>query len=358
VLCDNTPSVAAVGKGMSANESMQQSFDELMVSCVQSDMELIARHTSGKDMEENGTDDTSRGKAGGLRLAGEVGLNVTANDVLNPFARQDWGLPSRIREYIEELYGEGVKYFACGLGLTAENCARDVVVIYPTPETAVQLVDHAFEVWGLCKYTMTLVMVCVKDFATKFMRSLLRRFDKQSNGQHARLLSKGPGDVWGRYFAVKVPAVRSRITNSILFEYCNELARVEGDETATNATLKYWLSRYGPSTSGVGEPNAERVPEALGICRCDVDALNEGLSGDVLVGGSQQTVRPSLGTTVYHPIVERSKKGVVNSWGISSELRLDQRERGHIVQQVTKILVTKGVSIVRKYTQGWKVFCL
>jgi hypothetical protein len=54
VLCDNTPSVAAVGKGMSANESMQQSCDELMVSCVQSDMELIARHTSGEDMEENG----------------------------------------------------------------------------------------------------------------------------------------------------------------------------------------------------------------------------------------------------------------------------------------------------------------
>jgi hypothetical protein len=50
-----------------------------------------------------GTDYTSRGKAGGMRLAGEVGINVTANDVLNPFARQDWGLPPRIREYIEEL---------------------------------------------------------------------------------------------------------------------------------------------------------------------------------------------------------------------------------------------------------------
>ena len=179
-----------------------------------------------------------------------------------------------------------MKYFACGLGLTAENCARDVVVIYPTPGTAVQLVDHAF-----------------KDFATKFMRSLLRRFDKQSNGQHARLLPKGPGDVWGRYFAFKMPAARSCITNSILFEYCNELARVEGDETATNATLKYWLSRYGPSTSGVGEPSAERILEALGICRCDVAALNEGLSGDVLIGGSQPGVRPPLGMTVYHPIV-------------------------------------------------------
>jgi hypothetical protein len=149
VICDNTPSVAAMGKGMSVNESMQQSCDELMVSCVQSDMKLVARHTSGKEMEENGTDDTSRGKAGGLRLAGEVGLNVTANDVLNPFAQQDWGLPAGIREYIEELYGEGVKYFACGLGLNAENCARDVVVIYPTPGTAVQLVDHAFDGVGL-----------------------------------------------------------------------------------------------------------------------------------------------------------------------------------------------------------------
>jgi hypothetical protein len=212
--------------------------------------------------------------------------------------------------------------------------------------------------WDLCKYTVTLVLVCVKDFATKFMRSLLRRFDKQSNGQHARLLPKGPGDVWRRYFAFKMPAARSRITNSVLFKYCSELARVEGDEAATNDTPKYWLSRYGPTTSGVGEPSAEGILEALGVCRCDVAALNEGLSGDVLIGGSQQGARPPLGTTVYHPVVERSRKGMVNSWGVSSELRMDQRERGYIVQQVTEILLTKGASVVRKYTQGWKVFRL
>jgi hypothetical protein len=37
---------------------------------------------------------------------------------------------------------------------------------------------------------------------------------------------------------------------------------------------------------------------------------------------------------------------------------MDQRERGYIVQQVTEVLLTKGASIVRKYTQGWKVFRL
>jgi hypothetical protein len=44
---------------------------------------------------------------------------------------------------------------------------------------------------------MTLVIVCVKDFATPHMRSLLRRFDRQSNGQHAIVMDAGPGDVWG-----------------------------------------------------------------------------------------------------------------------------------------------------------------
>jgi hypothetical protein len=356
VICDNTPSVAAAGKGMSANEVMQQSCDELMVSCVQSDMELIAYHTSGKEMEENGIDDASRGKAGGLRSVGEMGLNTTASVGLNPFARQDWSLPLPIREFITEQYGDGVKFFACGLGLTAVNCAHKVVCIYPTPSTAVQLVDQACEVWDLCKHSMTLILVCVKNFATKHMGSLLRRFDKQSNGQHSRILPKAPGDVWARYFAIKRPSAHSRITNSILFKYCNELANVQGDEAATNAVLKYWLARYGPATSGVADPSVEDVIEALGSCQCDVAALNEHVDGRVLMGGEQKGQRPEMGTTSYQPFVRRSKKDAVIEWGVFSELRVGSRKRGHIVQQVTEILSTQGETIVRRYTQGWKVF--
>ena len=73
---------------------------------------------------------------------------------------------------------------------------------------------------------------------------LFTRFSRYDNPQATAATEA----LWGRYFAFKMPAARSCITNSILFEYCNELARVEGDETATNATLKYWLSRYGPSS--------------------------------------------------------------------------------------------------------------
>jgi hypothetical protein len=91
-----------------------------------------------------------------------VGLNVTANQALNPFSQQNWGLPEHIRMLIEEKFGKDVMYFACGNGLTVANCANAVVCIYPTPTIAVQLLDQACEVLDVCRRTMTLIMVCVK----------------------------------------------------------------------------------------------------------------------------------------------------------------------------------------------------
>jgi hypothetical protein len=63
-----------------------------MVSCVKADFVSIIYYLTGKDMERNGTDNISRGKTEGTRLRREVGLNVTADPIINPFARQDWGL--------------------------------------------------------------------------------------------------------------------------------------------------------------------------------------------------------------------------------------------------------------------------
>ena len=164
----------------------------------------------------------------------EVGLNVTADPILNPFARQNWGLPQWIRDRITQRFGNGVKFFAYGQGLTAETCANDVVVIYPTPSTALSLLDHACEVLDLCRYSMTLIMVCVKDCATPHMSSMLRRFDLQSNGQNAILLPAGPGDVWARYLAVKLPEARPLITNQIIYRYCQDLMEAEGDRAKTS----------------------------------------------------------------------------------------------------------------------------
>jgi hypothetical protein len=59
----------------------------------------------------------------------------------------------------------------------------------------------------VCRYTMALIIYG----ARKGLRdpthalSLLRRFDRQSNDQHAIVLDAGPGDVWGIYLAVKLP---------------------------------------------------------------------------------------------------------------------------------------------------------
>jgi hypothetical protein len=36
---------------------------------------------------------------------------------MNPFARQDWGLPDWIRDLITKRFGNEVKFFACGQGL-------------------------------------------------------------------------------------------------------------------------------------------------------------------------------------------------------------------------------------------------
>ena len=163
---DNTSSVSAVRKGVSSNPHMMRCLDNIMVSCVKTDFGAFSFYLSGPEMEWNGIDDISRGKTEAVRTMGEVGLNVTANTVMNPFAHQPWGLPLGVRALIEEQFGDKVKYFACGNGLTAVDCANDVVCIYPTPSTAVQLVDHACEVLDVCRHSMTLILVCVKDFAT------------------------------------------------------------------------------------------------------------------------------------------------------------------------------------------------
>jgi hypothetical protein len=62
-----------------------------MVSCVKADLDTVIYYLTGKYMEMNGTDNISRGKTEGTRLVKEIGLNVTADPIMNPFARQDWG---------------------------------------------------------------------------------------------------------------------------------------------------------------------------------------------------------------------------------------------------------------------------
>jgi hypothetical protein len=114
---------------------------------------------------------------------------------------------------------------------------------------------------------MTLVMVCVKDFATPHMRSLLRRFDRQSNGQHAIVLDAGPGGVWGRYLAVKLPQRPPIITNSIVFNYCADLVRVEGNRAAMSEVLGSWMSRFGETAIFSATSTSSGVLEALEDCQ-------------------------------------------------------------------------------------------
>jgi hypothetical protein len=248
-----------------------------MVSCVKADLDTIIYYLTGKDMEMNGTDNISRGKTEGTRLGREIGLNTTANPIMNPFARHDWRLPTSIRELIIKRFGEGVKFFACDRGLTSENCANDVVVIYSTPSTALSLLDRACEVLDLCRYTRTLIMVCVKDCATRHMRSMLRRFDRQSNGQNAIILPAGPGDVWARYLAVKLPEKRPLITNQILYKYCRALESAEGNRARMNEVLSTWLAKYGKAAVESGSCEALNVAEALGDRECDASYLNKAL---------------------------------------------------------------------------------
>jgi hypothetical protein len=148
ILGDNTSSVSAVRKGVSGNPVMQRCLDGIMASCVTADFGAFTFHLPGWHMEGNGIDDISRGKAEKLRLMGTVGLNVTANQALNPFSQQDWGLPEHIRTLIEEKFGSDVMYFACGNGLTVANCANAVVCIYPTPSIAVQFVGSGMRGLG------------------------------------------------------------------------------------------------------------------------------------------------------------------------------------------------------------------
>jgi hypothetical protein len=106
---------------------------------------------------------------------------------------------------------------------------------------------------------MTLIMVCVKDFATPHMRSLLRRFDKQSNGQYAVLLPVVQGEVWSRYLAVKLPRARPIITNSIVYDYCSSIVRAGSDSAVLNEVLGSWMAKYGEAA--VASRGAAHVQE-------------------------------------------------------------------------------------------------
>ena len=310
VLClfgDNTSSVAAVRKGVSSNPHMMRCLDNIMVSCVKTDFAAFSFYLSGPEMEGNGIDDISRGKTEAVRTMGDVGLNVKANTVLNPFARQSWGLPLEIRAQLKKRFGDNVKYFACGNGLTAAKCANDVVCIYPTPTTAVQLVDHACEVLDICRHSMTLIMVCVKDFATPHMRSLLRRFDKQSNGQHAVLLPVLQGEVWSRYLAVKLPRKRPLITNSIVYDYCSSLVRAGSDSVKLNEVLGSWMVKYGEdAVASRGGTSSGAVEMALSNCECDVSLLNSEIQEGVALGTVRGGILPDLCRACVFRSVARS----------------------------------------------------
>jgi hypothetical protein len=260
-------------------------------------------------MEWNGIDDISRGKTEAVRTMGEVGLHAKANTVLNPFARQPWGLPVKVRALIEKQFGDKVKYFACGNGLTAVDCANDVVCIYPTPSTAVQLVDHACEVLGVCRYSMTLILVCVKDFATPHMRSLLRRFDKQSNGQHAVLLPVAQGEVWSRYLAVKLAKKRPVITNSIVYDYCSSIVRAGSNSSVLNEVLGSWMAKYGEAAVTSKDGTSSGGIEALSNCECDVSLINSEIQEGVMLATAPDGILPAVSMTAYRPLVVRARSG-------------------------------------------------
>jgi hypothetical protein len=188
----------------------------------------------------------------------------------------------------------------------------------------VQLVDHACEVLDVCRHSMALIMVCVKDFATPHMRSLLRRFDKQSNGQHATLLPVAPGEVWSRYLAVKLAKKRPLITNSVVHDYCTSLARAGRNSTVLNEVLGSWIAKFGEAAAQTKDGTSSGVLEALSNCECDVSLLNSEIQVGVVLGeGPAGGILPAVGMSLYRPLTTRTRTGVIKSWGVSSELRLE-----------------------------------
>jgi hypothetical protein len=205
---------------------------------------------------------------------------------------------------------------------------------------------------------MTLIMVCVKDFATPHMRSLLRRFDRQSNGQHAVLLPVAQGEVWSRYLAVKLPRTRPVITNSIVYDYCSSIVRAGSNSAVLNKVLGSWMSKYGEAAVASKDGTSSGGMVALSNCECDVSLINSEIQEGVMLATSPGGILPDVGMTAYRPLVVRARSGEIRSWGVSSELRLTRRERGYIVQYVTEVILPsreRGVAVVRKYTQAWKV---
>jgi hypothetical protein len=171
---------------------------------------------------------------------------------------------------------------------------------------------------------------------TRSMGSLLRRFDRQSNGQHAIVLEAGPGDVWGRYLAVKLPQRPPIITNSIVYNYCTDLARAEGNRTDMSETLGLWMSRFGETALSSEASTSAGVLEALEDSQCDVSLLNDEIRDGVRICGlsvDHGVACPGVRMTEYQPRVVRSRKCVAQAWGVSSELRPEWSERGFIVQR-------------------------
>jgi hypothetical protein len=89
-----------------------------------------------------------------------------------------------------------------------------------------------------------------------------------------------------------------------------------------------------------------------------VSLLNSEIQEGVVLGEGLDGILPAVGMTVYRSLVVRARSGEIKSWGVSSELRLAWRERGYIVQHATEVVLPsrdRRVTVVRKYTQAWKV---
>jgi hypothetical protein len=157
-----------------------------------------------------------------------------------------------------------------------------------------------------------------------------------------------------------VPEKRPLITNQILFKYCRDLERAEGNRASMNEVLSAWMAKYGKAAVESGSCEALSVAEALGDRECDVSELNkaiqEGVEPHEGPGGAPSVIRMAA----YRTLVLRSKKGIVTAWGVSSELRLIRQTKGYIVQHVTELRSPcgDGRRVVCTYTNAWKGFRL
>ena len=272
---DSTVSIFAGRKTYSNAPEVQAILDEIELLLMQTGLVVAYKHLPGKAMIRVHVDAASRRDAGAL-------LRVKSAMDVHPFALHRWGLTTRLRTLVLDLY-PNARFVEDGEGIEWASLSGTTFCFYAYPESLMPTAMRALDVWTSRPMSTTVIMLVVRDFGTPGLRPILRQFDTISPGKRYRRL-EGSEDhcVWDTLLAVKSPRPPPAVSSRQVAARHRELMSVmagsieDGGSQTKSQKRRQRRGKEGSTTAGVmsveplpatagGDPIGADVALALGL---------------------------------------------------------------------------------------------